>query len=243
MKRTAGTGLALIFLATGCFFGGSPRGAADELTQLAAKVADATYAAVYRFDFERQPAPGVATRLEIVQQPPTTVRKVESSTKREDGQTVAVKAWYVHNEEGDFACNEYEGVGVRCQRDPVAGASFGSAKLDVFFDAPRTDRAFSNVVKDARTIRIEGQAATCFEAVPAVPSPGPTASPSPAAERYRYELCYTPDGILLRGRRTTLDDSGPASNAESFVEIASLSRVVEAGELRLPGPVVDPDDL
>jgi hypothetical protein len=252
LKRTAfRVGLALTLLSSSCIFGSSPRGAADELTQLAEKVSEATYAAVYRFNFTRQPAPGVATRLEIVQRPPTTVRKVESSTKREDGKTVAVKAWYVHNNQGDFACNEYEEVGVRCQRNPVARATFGSAKLDIFFDTPRTSQAFSEVVKDARTVRIGGHQATCFEGIPASPSPSRSlapsgsaaASPAATAERYRYELCYASDGILLRGRRTTLDDGGPASNAESFVEVASLSRVVEPSELELPGPVVDPGDL
>ena len=242
MKRTFGAALALFLLATGCIFGSSPRGAADELTALAGKVTEATYAAVYRFNFTRQPAPGVAMKLEIAQEPPVTVRRVESTTKGEDGKTVALSAWYVHNADGDFACNEYPKAGIRCQSDPVNRTMFGSAKLNVFFDSPREEDAFSTVRKDSRTVRIAGHQATCFEAVPLGPSAAP-ASPDSAADRFRYELCYAEDGILLRGRRTTLDEGGTADNAESFVEVASLSRVVEPRELRLPGPVVSPDDL
>lgn len=232
---------ALFIVGSGCVLRSSPRGGADELTELASKASEATYAAVYRFNFTRQPAPGVSTRLEIVQEPPSSVRKVESTTKREDGKPVSLAHWFVHNEKGDFACNEFEQTEVRCTRNPVARTTFASAKLDVFFDTPREQGAFASVRKAARTVRIRGHQGTCFEAVPAPPSPVP---PSPEAlDRFRYELCYGEDGVLLRGRRTTLDEGGSADNAESFVEVASLSRVVEPRELRLPGPVVEPGDL
>lgn len=252
MKRHLAAATALLVVSTGCFLRDSPQGPARELADLARKGSEATYAAVYRFNFTRQPAPGVSTRLEIVQQPPVTLRKVESKTKKADGKTVGLAYWFVRNTDGDFACNEFPKTGVRCQADPVIRTTFASAKLDVFFDTPRDDGAFSQVAKAARRVRISGHQGTCFEAVPAA-LPGPTAregaSPdaataSPAAaDRFRYELCYAEDGILLRGRRTTLDEGGAADNAESFVEIASLSRVVEPRELRLPGAVVDPEDL
>jgi hypothetical protein len=75
-------------------------------------------------------------------------------------------------------------------------------------------------------------------------APSPDAgSAEPTDERFRYELCYAEDGILLRGKRTTLANEGSAANAESFVEVLSISRVVEPRELRLPGEVVDPADL
>lgn len=242
MRRTLGAAIGLGVLASACIFGDSPRGAAAELTELAGRSAEATYAAVYRFNFVRQPAPGVATRLEIVQDPPVVVRKVQSSTKREDGKTVDNAYWLVRNEDGDFACNEFEEGGVRCEENPISRTTFGSAKLDIFFDAPRETDAFSSVRKAARPVRIGGHQGNCFEAVPVAASPAP-ASPTATAQRFRYELCYAPDGILLRGRRTTLDDGGTADNAESFVEVTSLSRVVEPAELRLPGPVVSADDL
>jgi hypothetical protein len=249
VKRLLPAVLALVFIATGCIFGDGPRGAADELAELASSASEATYAAVYRFNFTRQPAPGVSTRLEIVQQPPVSLRKVRSTTKRSDGKAVDVVYWLVERADGEYACNEFEGVGTRCQKNPVARSTFGSAKIDPFFDAPKRSNAFSSVRKEGRQRRIGGQLGTCFEAVPVAPSAAPEAAEQGASEtdaasdRFRYELCYADDGILLRGRRTTLEEGVSADNAESFVEVASVSRVVEPGELRLPGPVVSPDDL
>ena len=241
MKRISAAALLLALLGVSCIFGSSPSEGTDELTTLASKVDTATYAAVYRFAFTRQFAPGVTTRMEVTQQPPVTVRKVETTTKPADGKAVTITVWYVHNADGDFVCPKNDAGTILCQKNPIARSSFGSEKLDVFFDTPRTKDAFASVRKASTKERIQGQQATCFEAVPAPPSPEPP-SPEPTDERFRYELCYAEDGILLRGKRTTLDDSGSAANAESFVEALSVSRVVEARELRLPGPVVDPED-
>jgi hypothetical protein len=234
--------LVFAVVATSCVFGGSPSGGGTELRELASKVDTATYAAVYRFAFTRQFAPGITTRIEITQDPPATVRKVDTTTKPAAGKAVSLTTWYVHNEQGDYVCNRYAEVGIRCSKTALARTSFGSEKLDLFFDTPRQEDSFASVRKASRTERIKGQQATCFETVPAPPSPE-AVSPEPTDERFRYELCYAEDGILLRGKRTTLDDSGAAANAESFVEIISLSRVVDPRELRLPGEVVAPDDL
>lgn len=229
-------------LLSSCVLGNSPQGPANEITELADKVEEATYAAVYRFGFTRQLAPGISHQLEIVQQPPAIVRKVETTTTPEEGKPVTNTAWYIKNADGDFVCTSYEEIGIRCQKDPIALATFGSAKYDIFFDRPREPNAFSSVRKAPRPVRIQGQQGTCFEAIPVTATPVP-ASPQPTPERFRFELCYAEDGILLRGRRTTLDEGGPSDNSESFVEAVSLSRVVEPDELRLPGDLVDPGDL
>ncbi len=241
MRRLAPAALALVLLSGGCIFGDGPSGAADELTELANKVSEATYAAVYRFNFVRQAAPGVSTRLEIVQQPPVTVRKMRSTTKRPDGKSVDVAYSLIHNADGEFACNDFEGVGVRCQANPVGRATFGSARVDPYFDTPREANAFASVRKEGRQRRIGGNLGTCFEAVPVAKSPPPATGE--VTERFRFELCYADDGILLLGRRTTLDEGDSADSAESFVEVTSLSRVVEPAELKLPGPLIGPDDL
>jgi hypothetical protein len=242
VRRLLVVPLAFLLLATSCVFGGSKSGAADELEALAARVETATYAAVYRFAFTRQFAPGITTRMEITQDPPVTVRKVDTTTKPATGKAVTLTTWYIHNAGGNYVCNRYAQVGTRCSKTALARTSFGSEKLDVFFDAPRTAGSFGSVRKGSRPERIQGHQGTCFEAVPAAPSPE-AASSEPTDERFRFELCYSEDGILLRGKRTTLDDSGAAANAESFVEIISLSRVVEPRELRLPGEIVEPGDL
>lgn len=235
-------GLLLVLFASSCVFGNSPKGARDELTHLANKVETASYAAVYRFAFTRQNPPGQTTRIEITQQPPVTVRKIEESTRSADNKPVTLKVWYLHNAQGDFACNEYPSIGVRCQKNPLARTTAGSEKLDVFFDTPREENRFADVRKITRPVRIQGQRGTCFEAVPLTASPEPTSS-VPTVERYRYELCYGDDGILLSGKRTTLDDTGGAESAESFVEAVSISHVVDPVELRLPGKIVSADDL
>lgn len=242
MRRIATAALVLCALGAGCGIGGSPDGGTDELLELARKVDTATYAAVYRFAFTRQFAPGITTRMEVTQDPPVNIRKVETTTKDPDGKAVTLIKWLVHNEDGDFVCNRYGDAGIRCTETALARTSFGTASLDAFFDTPREAGSFTSVRRSSRTERIQGQQATCFEAVPAPPSPEASTS-EPTDERYRYELCYAEDGILLRGKRTKLDDAGSASSAESFVEVLSISRVVEPRELRLPGEVVDPGDL
>ncbi len=230
----------MLVVASSCVFRNSPLDAREEITALAKRSQEATYAAVYRFSFIRQFPPGQSTKMEIVQEPPVSVRKVTTTTRPETGKPVSISAWFIRNADGEFVCSEYEKLGVRCQKDPIASATFGTAAIDVFFDAPKAERAFSSVRKATRPVRVQGEQGTCYEAVPRAPSPRPS---SPAPERFRFELCYAEDGILLRGRRTTLDAGESAERSESFVEAASISRVVEPAELRLPGPVVDPADL
>jgi hypothetical protein len=241
MRRVALLAVLSCALAS-CSFGGSSNGGASELVELARKVDAATYAAVYRFAFTRQFAPGITTRMEVTQDPPVNIRKVETTTKPAKGKAITLVKWLAHNTNGDYVCNRYGDAGIQCTKTALARTSFGTASLDAFFDMPREQGSFGSVRKASRTERIQGQQATCFEAVPAPPSPE-ASSAEPTDERFRYELCYAEDGILLRGKRTTLDDSGSAANAESFVEALSVSRVVEPRELRLPGEVVDPADL
>ena len=210
--------------------------------EISNRVQEATYAAVYRFAFVQQFPPGQSTKIEIAQQPPVFVRKLTTTTRPEDWKPVSLTAWYVRNADGAFVCNEFKEIGVRCQKDPIATATFGNAAIDVFFDTPREQGAFASVRKETRPVRIQGQQGTCYEAVPQAPSPSPS-SPMPTFERFRFELCYADDGILLRARRITLDEGEDADRSESFVEAVSISRVVEPAELKLPGEVVDPSDL
>jgi hypothetical protein len=232
-------------LLTSCVFKGSSSGrAADELTAVAGRVKETTYAAIYKFGFTGPLAPAVRTRLEIVQDPPHSLRRLDTTTPVQGGKPATVTSWYVHNANGNFACDDYAQRGVRCTPNPVARGTFGSQNLDQFFDTPGEMKAFASVRKTGRPVRIHGERGICFEAVPAAPSPPPVTSPQPqiTPERFRYELCYADDGILLRGRRTILQEEG-IGEREAVVEITSLSRVVEAQELKLPGPVTSPEDL
>jgi hypothetical protein len=226
-------------------FGGSPEGGAQELAAVSSRVTGATYAAIYRYSISGPLAPAVRTRLEIVQEPPVSVRKLEMGTPDQAGKVVSVRSWQVRNANGDYACTDYPNVGVRCVANPVARGAFGSAQVDDFFDSPREEEAFASVRKASRPVRIGGEQGTCFEAVPVTPTQAPVSSPQPAVtpERFRYELCYAEDGILLRGRRLVLEAVEGGPQREAVVEVVSVSRVVEPRELRLPGPVVDAEDL
>ena len=245
MRGFLASACIVLVLTTSCVFGSSPQGGADELADVAARATEATYAAIYRYQLTGPLAPAVRTRLEIVQDPPVSLRKLETATPDEAGKLVSVRSWQVRNEQGDFACTDYENLGVRCVSNPIVGSTFGQAQVDDFFDTPRREDAFSSVRKSTRRFRILGEQGACFEAVPVAPSEPPVSSPQPVTtpERFRYELCYADDGILLRGRRTVLEDVESGSQREVLVEAVSISRVVEPDELRLPGPVSDVEDL
>lgn len=245
MRRLVAVAVVTTAFATSCVFGGATRGAAEELVDVAERAAKATYAAIYRYQLTGPLAPAVRTRLEIVQDPPVSVRKLETATPDSEGKLVSLRSWQVHNERGDYSCTDYVGLGVRCVANPIAGGTFGSAQIDEFFDIPSRGAAFSSVVKSSRRSRIHNEQGTCFEAVPVPPTEAPVASPQPVAtpERFRYELCYADDGILLRGRRTILEDVEGGRQREVIVEAVSISRVVEPDELRLPGPIVSAEDL
>ena len=240
MRRLIGVVLLCLALQA-CFLKSSTSGEANELAKLASKVSKTTYAAVYRFAFKQQPAPGETDKLEITQSLTTNVRQLQQSTRSLDNKTVTLRSWYITRTTGSFACTEYPTSGVQCMKDPIARTTFGSAKFDVYFDAPKDAASYSSVRKIARSDRIANQPATCFETVPAEASPSP-GTPEPDEGRFRYELCYASDGILLRGQRTTLDEGG-GGDADTLIEAVSISRVVDPSELRLPGPLVDASDV
>lgn len=246
MKRAAVV-LLWLLVASCSLFRSSEEGAADELTEIATLATEATYAATYRFVISGPLAAGQTTRMEIVQDPPASLRKLEVFTNTPEGQPIRTASWLAQTAAGSFACAEYPELGVRCQRNPLADGTFGSATLDAFFDTPRVPNAYESVAKARRTVRVAGQVGTCFEATPPSATPPPASSPQPSfvPERFRFELCYTEDGILVYGRRTILGEvpSEIEERRQTVVEVASVSRVVQRRELELPGPVTDPEDL
>jgi hypothetical protein len=212
----------------------APIGAAAELTQLADSGAHVIYQAMYSYSTVGVLTPGITTRMTIVQRPPTSIRKLETSTTGTDGKTVTVRSWQATDARGSYSCTDYSGLGVRCLPNALPAASFHSAQLDELFDSPRRTGFFSNVARAAARARIAGQVASCFQGTPA-----------PGAEPATYELCYTSDGILLRARRTlpASVSSGTDSRRESVVQATAVSRTITAADLRLPGPITDPADV
>lgn len=237
MKRTTAV-LVLLVAVTACnrVKSSAPEtGAADELTTLASSGSKATYEATYRYTTTGLVTPGITTRMQIVSKPPLSIRKLETSTTAANGRAVTIRSWQATNAQGSFSCAEYTDVGVRCATNALPPATFQSAQLDEFFDAPRRPGVFGTVARAAARPRIAGQVATCFQAQTAASSP----------EKLSYELCYSSDGILLRGRRSIAGPvgSGGDSRREAIVEAVALTRNVVAADIRLPGPVTDPQNL
>jgi hypothetical protein len=211
----------------------APIGAAAELTQLTDAGARTAYHATYRYSTTGPLAPGVTTRLDIVQRPPTSIRELQTTTTGADGRQITVRTWQATDSRGSYSCTDYPG-GVRCITNPLPAGTFRSAQLDDLFDAPRRAGFFGNVVRAGAQARIAGQVAACF-----------LGSPSSAAEAATYELCYTADGILLRARRTLAGSVpvGVDTRRDAVVEAVTVTRTVTPADLRLPGPITDAADV
>jgi hypothetical protein len=235
--KAAALVVALTIAASGCSHvkpRSAPIGAASELTQLADAGAHVIYQATYSYSTAGVLTPGITTRMQIVQRPPSSIRKLETSTTGTDGKTITVRSWQATDSRGSYSCTDYAGIGVRCIPNALPAATFHSAQLDELFDSPRRAGFFSNVTRAAARARIAGQVATCFQGTPAA-----------GAEAATYELCYTSDGILLRARRTLQSSisSGSDSRREAVVQATTVSRSVTAADLRLPGPITEPADV
>ena len=162
---------------------------------------------------------------------------VETTTQPETGKPVSLSAWYIRNAKGDYACTEFEEVGVRCQVEADRRGDVREREARrVLRYAAQGERAFSSVRKAARPVRIAGQQGTCFEAVPVSASPG-AGSPAPSRPTVSGTSSATPTtGSFSAAGGRPWTRAGQRIEAESFVEVTSLSRVVEPRELRLPGP-------
>jgi hypothetical protein len=243
MKRFLALGFVLL-AASSCIFKGSP-GANGNLTQFASRADKLTYEAIYSFAISGQLAGGVSARLEIAQSPPSVLRRLDTTSTPSSGKPITISSWFVSNASGHYACAQYGGT-TKCSQDNVASTTFGDAQIDGFFDLPRQADSFASVRKETRPVRIHGEKGTCFEAAPAAPSEPPVHSPQPTvpADRYDYQLCYSDDGILLRGRRTNLTAAEAGGASQDYVlQVISISRVVQPSDVRLPGPLVSPEEL
>jgi len=243
LKRVLGIAFVLVFLSS-CFLKGSS-GVSGNLVAFATRADKLTYEAIYNFNVTGQLAGGVSARAEIANEPPSVLRRLDTTTKPATGNLITVSSWFVTNASGHYACALYGGA-TRCTTDDLDTTTFGYAPIDGFFQLPRRDGGFSSVRRATRPVRIRGEKGTCFEGSPveASPLPSSTAQPTIPAERYRYELCYSDDGILLRGRRTNLAVEEAGGAAQDYVlEVVSITRVVQPSDVALPGPIVSPDQL
>jgi hypothetical protein len=249
--------LALVLVASGCFGGkGEPAEGGEAATKLQeiARLSDPLeFKVVYRYEQRGPLRESAETRLEIVQRPPESLRKFETTTAGAD-ETYTETSWYASKRSdpadptselvfytcysGDFTTKGE----VRCLEALPTGM-FGRRQIDEVFDLVRDPQESFEEVRQMESATIAGEDATCFEARHRSGAPAPTASPQLFDPRsHRLQLCYSSDGILLRLHRE-IDEPIPTGQGEltSVMEATSVSRTVRAADLRLPGPVADPD--
>src|SRR4029077_7811145 len=94
--RLAVVVLALVVAASGCSHvrpRSAPIGAAAELTQLADSGSKVIYQATYSYSTVGVLTPGITTRMQIVQRPPSSIRKLETSTPGPGVGSITVRIW------------------------------------------------------------------------------------------------------------------------------------------------------
>lgn len=242
MRRLA---IVLVALATACS-GGDEGAAAEELMTLATASDQLTYSVVYGFSLSGPLAEAVTTAMEIRQAPPATYRRFATTTLSDDDERVTNTQWFIQRSDGDYVCFAAGDDDVTCQASPTPPAGlFGYAPVDEVFDAARRADGFASVER-AGDRTVAGEQARCFatQAHPIEVTPGPTPEPRFSVTRYGYEICYTPDGILVYAQQEIVLDEAdelPEERRESVLEARSISRTVDPSDLELPGPVADGD--
>lgn len=263
MRRLAIGVLALLVVGSACIFGGDSEdgegsdGTAARLVELATAADDLAYEAAYRYVLSGPLAEGISYELRIAQSPPVSLRMAESTTSTAEGGEQTVRQWLVQSADANYACSRYS-VGVRCVRTGRPVGLFDLRQVDEMFARARTPGGFDEVEElDDETIA--GERGECFRAVPEAETPPPERTPQPrfTPTRFVVELCYSSDGVLLRGRRTVTggvdeeseetevpEDLEEEGRTEALLEATEVSREVSQEDVELPGPVVDdPSEL
>lgn len=244
MRRWIAMTLAALALASGCS-GADETAASEELVALATAADTLTYSVVYRFRVLGQLEPAVTTAMEIRQDPPTTYRRFATTTLGSSDERITNTQWFIQRPDGDFVCFSSGDDDVTCRASPVPPAGlFGYAPVDEVFAAARRTDGFASVERaDERTVA--GEQAQCFgtqshpvEATPDDRTPAPRFQP----EGYRYEVCYSADGILVYASQEIVipeEAELPEERRRSVLEARSVSRSVDPSDLELPGSVTE----
>lgn len=264
MRRPLAAVLSLALVGSACIFGGDdegadgePTGPAARLGELATAADDLAYEAIYRYALSGPLAEGISYELRIAQDPPTSLRMVESTTSTAEGGEQTVRQWLVQRSERSYACARYT-AGVRCVPTERPVGLFDLAQVDEVFEMARNPREFDEV-EELDDATIAGEQGECFGASTETGAPTPEGTPRPrfTPTRFVFELCYTTDGVLLRARRTITggvdedseetdvpEDLQSEGRVEALLEATAVTREVSGTDVELPGPVVeDPSDL
>lgn len=264
MRRLAVALLAFLLAGSACIFGGDDAedgevsdGATARLAELATAADDLAYEAAYRYVLTGPLAEGISYELRIAQNPPVSLRMVESTTSTPEGGEQTVRQWLVQRSDVNYACSRYS-VGVRCVRTGSPVGLFDLRQVDEIFAKARTPGGFDEV-EELPSETIAGERGECFRAVPEAATPPPERTPQPrfTPTRFVIEICYSSDGVLLRARRTITggvnedseetavpEDLTEEGRTEALLEATEVSREVSSSDVELPGPVVDdPSEL
>lgn len=241
IRRLVALAAAVGLVATACPGGDEPPEPAEQLTRLAYDADDLAYAASYRYTLTGDLAEAVDTTMEIVQEPPTVVRKIATTTNTAEGESISIPQWLIQRDDESYACTRYESEGIRCVDTPGTPGMFGFARVDEIFDLTRDPDGFA-AVESSEGQQIAGEQATCFAARNHTATPPPEQSPEIFTPRaFRFELCYASDGILLRARRVVAEEVPPEleGRQESVLEATSVRRSFTPEELELPDAVAE----
>jgi hypothetical protein len=236
----------LLSVASACASGGGTRlsGPARELRATSSLAARKTYKVDYRYTISGSLQAAADTTIRVVQRPPDRLRRIETTTKDPRGNERTVASWSIRRRADFFTCASY-GDDVNCLPSPGPSGAFGYSQLDEVAELLADPRSFASVarVSDATIV---GERASCFQATPHTQSPPPATSPQPrfVPTRFRFELCFARDGILVKiVRRITGPIPTGVQGTEIVLQATSVSRSVRASDVALPGPVRNPRDL
>lgn len=219
-------------------------GPEKELVTLAREGDAANVKVVYTYSISGPLAGSVKTTITVVQRPPDVLRKIETTTRTPADKEVTVGRWSIRKGKDFYNCTTY-GQEVSCIPSTEPPVTYGYQQLDEAAELVRSAGGFTTVRKTG-TQMIAGEKATCFDARPRPATPPPVTSPQPrfTPTKFRFELCYASDGVLLKLKRSVAEPVPSGSTGtESTLEATSVTRKVSRSELELPGPVRSPQEL
>lgn len=213
-------------------------GAAEDLVRTARSSDELTYKVTYRYTIAGPVSDAVRTTVSVAQLPPDSVRRLETVPRDDDGEEITVASWTVRIGGVTYGCSEYEETTCRVSGGSALG--LGPRDVDSAIADSRRKGGFPSVEQSSGKT-IAGERASCYLATgkrqPAEPSPQVRYQP----RQYRFELCYSDDGVLLRLRRTAMGEVPPGiTRNDTLLEAVGVSRDVTRDDVKLPGPIQTP---
>lgn len=255
--------LAVLFVVTSCSPSPGKKSAespAAELKQLATSNDARVFRVKYTYGLVGTLATAVETEMEYVQRPPDSLRRIQTATVGDkESKRFTQAQWFIAAKGEFYSCYSlrFPDDSPKCLKSPPPRGLYGYAQVDEVLGFVRNPSESFKSVKRSGEAKIAGVSAKCFVA-DGKPTRAPLSTPAPASTastnatsapvfdptEYRFDLCYSPDGILLRMKRTALgaSPSGSDSPAAALLEATSLSRTVKPTAFDLPGEVVSARD-